>query len=111
MGHPVFVFIQAVCIIQTVQFPDRATRSGYTFAGWKINGEGETRTGLLGQDLPGGNVKLVAQWTPISYTVRFFVDDVQQGGTLSVRCGEKIPAGSRFCPRCGAQLPPRSEKQ
>lgn len=26
-------------------------------------------------------------------------------------CGEKIPAGSRFCPRCGAQLPPRSEKQ
>ena len=73
------------------QIPDRATRSGYTFAGWKINGEGETRTGLLGQDLPGGNVKLVAQWTPNSYTVRFFVDDVQQGGALSVRCGEKIP--------------------
>ena len=73
------------------QFPDRATRSGYTFAGWKINGVGETRTGLLGRDLPGGNVKLVAQWTPNSYTVRFFVDDVQQGGALSVRCGEKIP--------------------
>ena len=74
-----------------LQFPDRATRSGYTFAGWKINGVGETRTGLLGRDLPGGNVKLVAQWTPNSYTVRFFVDDVQQGGALSVRCGEKIP--------------------
>ena len=73
------------------QFPDRATRSGYTFAGWKINGEGETRTGLLGQDLPGGNVKLVAQWTPNRYEVRFFVDDVQQGEALSVRCGEKIP--------------------
>ena len=73
------------------QIPDKATRSGYTFAGWKINGEGETRTGLLGQDLPGGNVKLVAQWTPNSYTVRFFVDEVQQGEALSVRCGEKIP--------------------
>ena len=73
------------------QIPDKATRSGYTFAGWKINGEGETRTGLYGQDLPGGNVKLVAQWTPNSYTVRFFVDDVQQGEALSVRCGEKIP--------------------
>ena len=73
------------------QFPDRATRSGYTFAGWKINGVGETRTGLLGRDLPGGNVKLVAQWTPNSYTVKFFVDEVQQGEALSVRCGEKIP--------------------
>ncbi len=73
------------------QIPDKATRSGYTFAGWKINGEGETRTGLRGQDLPGGDVTLVAQWTPNSYTVRFFVDDVQQGEALSVRCGEKIP--------------------
>jgi len=47
------------------------TRTGYNFAGWKLNattyGDGEEVNNLA----TSGSVTLVAQWTPITYTVSF----------------------------------------
>ena len=51
------------------------TRTGYTFAGWKINGNSTAVSGSYTVNTDFGNngatVSCVAQWTPIGYTVRF----------------------------------------
>ena len=67
------------------------TRTGYNFAGWKLNattyGDGEEVNNLA----TSGSVTLVAQWTPITYTVSFNASGGEntmtpQSFTYGVRC-------------------------
>jgi uncharacterized repeat protein (TIGR02543 family) len=63
------------------------TRTGYTFAGWNTAADGNGTAYTAGATVSnltatnGGTVTLYAQWTPISYTVRF----VSDGSTVSTQ--------------------------
>ncbi len=47
------------------------TRTGYTFSGWKFNDQNFTDGQNVTNLAESGTVTLVAQWTPISYTIKF----------------------------------------
>ena len=57
---------------QNVTLPN-ATRTGYTFNGWYTAASGGTKVDNAGAAyMPGSNgVTLYAQWTPITYTIKF----------------------------------------
>ena len=61
------------------------TRAGYTFLGWKLNGEGELVTEVAEGTL--GAVKYVAQWKANPYTITYDYD----GGALAA--GQSNPGG------------------
>lgn len=54
-------------------------RTGYTFAGWKLGKT--TVTEISKKDI--GNKKIVAQWTPLNYTVKFDAN-IPEGQELKV---------------------------
>ena len=64
---------------KTINLPtsNEMSRLGYTFAGWKINGEGDTLTGTV--TVPGEDIILVAQWDEnrtASYTVVYWLQSL-----------------------------------
>ena len=53
-----------------------ATRTGYTFKGWYTQAsEGERRGGAGNTYKPTANEELYAQWSPISYTISYNLND------------------------------------
>lgn len=77
-------------ITKTVQLPT-PTRTGYTFAGWKPSSSSgnwdssKTYTGELTKMY--GDVTLVAQWVPITYTVEY-LSATGESKTVSVKYDE-----------------------
>lgn len=56
--------------------PNAFTREGYAFAGWNTRQDGEgvplkDEARVAGLTLPGGEITLYAQWTPVRYKVSF----------------------------------------
>lgn len=56
--------------------PNTFTREGYTFAGWNTRQDGagvplKDEDRVAGLALPGGEITLYAQWTPVRYKVSF----------------------------------------
>ena len=48
------------------------TRTGYTFSGWYTSASGGTKIGAGGAGYtPSKNITLYAQWSPITYTIKF----------------------------------------
>ena len=47
------------------------TREGYTFAGWKLNGEGDALMSVTIVAGSTGNKAYTATWTPVSYTISY----------------------------------------
>ena len=47
------------------------TREGYTFAGWKLNGEGDAMMSVTIVAGSTGNKAYTATWTPVSYTISY----------------------------------------
>lgn len=75
----------------TITIPDgsKLVRPGYKFAGWKnpitgkiYNGDSTTVDEMFGYlaDINGYTIILVAQWTPITYTVEFWQDIGKNNG-------------------------------
>lgn len=58
------------------------TKTGYTFAGWQI--DGTTTIFKIDTDKVQQAMKLVAQWTPITYTIAFDGNGATSGSTASV---------------------------
>lgn len=61
----------------TLPTAENMTRLGYTFDGWKIDGEGDTLTDTV--TVPDNDITLVAQWTAnttASYTVVYWQEKV-----------------------------------
>ncbi|MBR6251198.1 MAG: InlB B-repeat-containing protein, partial [Bacteroidales bacterium] len=67
--------------------PNAFTRDGYTFAGWATSADGkgaryenkQAVKNLVGDN--NGEIKLYAQWTPITYTVVFYANNAKATGT------------------------------
>lgn len=60
------------------QYPDVPERDGYSFSGWMLNGDTvvnpeETEYSLIYSD---SGYRYDALWTPLSFPVKFYVDDV-----------------------------------
>ena len=47
------------------------TREGYTFAGWKLHGEGDALMSVTIAAGSTGNKAYTATWTPVSYTISY----------------------------------------
>ena len=79
-------------ITKTVQLPT-PTRTGYTFAGWKPSADSgnwsasKTYTGELTKMY--GDVTLVAQWNPISYTINY-LSGTGESKSVTVKYGETV---------------------
>ena len=60
------------------------TRTGYTFSGWYTSSSGGTKVGSGGASYtPSANITLYAQWTPITYTVKYNGNTNTSGSTAS----------------------------
>ena len=60
------------------------TRTGYTFSGWYTSSSGGTKVGSGGASYtPSANITLYAQWTPITYTVKYNGNSNTSGSTAS----------------------------
>ena len=65
------------------------TRTGYTFSGWYTAASGGTKIGAGGANYkPSANVTLYAQWTPITYTIKFVGNGSTSGSmaNMSMTC-------------------------
>ena len=56
-----------------------ASRDYYVFAGWKRGATTYTSTGITTFTMPAEDVELIAQWTPVNYTITYELN----GGTNS----------------------------
>lgn len=55
------------------------TRTGYSFSGWYTAASGGTKIGSGGAKYtPSANITLYAHWKPNTYTVRYYLDGVEQ---------------------------------
>lgn len=55
------------------------TRTGYKFSGWYTATSGGTKVGGGGDSYkPTKNITLYARWTPITYTVKYYLDGTEQ---------------------------------
>ena len=66
--------------IETATFTlTNPTKTGYDFAGWKLNGEGEAMMTVTITQGSTGNLAYTATWTPITYNIVYTMD----GGTAT----------------------------
>ena len=66
--------------IETATFTlNNPTKTGYDFAGWKLNGEGEAMMTVTITQGSTGNLAYTATWTPITYNIVYTMD----GGTAT----------------------------
>ena len=68
-ANPVTYTVESAAI--TLNNP---TREGYTFAGWKVNGEGEPQMNVTIAAGSMGNKAYTATWTAIEYSINYNLD-------------------------------------
>jgi len=57
----------------------KPTRTGYSFNGWNTKSDGSgTNYASGGKYTANANLTLYAKWTPITYTVKYYLDGVEQ---------------------------------
>ena len=56
-------------------------RTGYTFSGWTLTGEGTFEEGIYTYGVADG--KITAKWTPITYTINYNGNGATTGSTVS----------------------------
>ena len=84
--------------VVTVRGQGSMTRSGYDFAGWKTQSNGDAADYQPGVDIElRANMTLYAHWTPVKYTVTVNGSYASPNGAGSYAAGEtvEILAGSR----------------
>ena len=81
----------------------KATKTGYILKGWYTAASGGTKVGAADETyIPDANKTLYAQWTPISYTIKF--DSNGGSGTMSnmtVSYGSSVALTSNVFTRTG----------
>lgn len=63
----------------SIEIPEKATRAGYTFAGWYFDSALRKKVDSLPTTMPGEHITYYAKWTRDAYEIEYKLD----GGTVS----------------------------